>query len=64
MWYSPESTYEATNFHNEVAIEELKGKLMVGNKQLVSCNNYYRLITQKGTWTQKGPSKAEVRKIK
>jgi hypothetical protein len=62
--YNSNGTFEATNFNNDVAVEELKGKFKIENKQLFSYDTYARSITQNGAWTQKEPSKVEVRKIK
>ena len=63
--YNANGTYEATNFQNNAAIEELKGKFKVENKQLVSYDTQNRLITQGGTWEQKNDlSKVDIRKIK
>jgi hypothetical protein len=62
--YNSEATYESTSFQDNTAIEELKGKFKIENKQLVFFDNYYRLITQEGSWIQKEPSKVAVRKIK
>ena len=63
--YNANGTYEATNFQNNAAIEELKGKFKVENKQLVSYDTQNRLITQEGTWEQKNDlSKVDIRKIK
>jgi hypothetical protein len=62
--YKPDGTFEATNFQNNAAVEELKGKYKVENKQLVSYDNQYRLIVQEGTWAKKDQSKVDVRKIK
>jgi hypothetical protein len=62
--YYADGTYESTNFQNNAAIEELKGKYKVENKQLVSYDNQYRLITPEGKWTKKDLSKVEIRKIK
>jgi len=63
--YNANGIYEATNFQNNAAIEELKGKFKVENKQLVSYDTQNRLITQEGTWEQKNDlSKVDIRKIK
>lgn len=62
--YNPNGTFEATNFNNYVATEEIKGKFKIENKQLVSYDTYSRSIAQNGEWTKKEPSKVEVRKIK
>lgn len=62
--YNPDGTFEATNFNNYVASEEIKGKYKLENKQLVSYDTYARSITQNGEWAQKEPSKVDVRKIK
>ena len=62
--YNPEGTYEATNFQGNVAVEELKGKYKVENKQLVSYNTYDRNIAREGTWEPKEESRVDVRKMK
>lgn len=62
--YNSNGTFEATNFNNGVAVEEIKGKFKIENKQLVSYDTYARAITQNGEWITKEPSKVEVRKIK
>ena len=62
--YKSDGSYEATNFQNNIAIEELKGKFKVENNQLVSYNNQHRLITQEGAWELKDLSKVDVRKIR
>lgn len=62
--YNADGTYESTNFQDNMAIEELKGKYRVENNHLVCEDNYYRLITQEGTWIKKDTSKVEVRKIR
>lgn len=62
--YNSNGTYEATNFQNNAAVDELKGKYKVENKQLVSYDIQHRLITQEGTWAQKNDlSKVDIRKI-
>lgn len=63
--YNADGTYEATNFQNNVAVEELKGRYKVENNQLISYETQRRLITQEGEWEKKdGFSSVEVRKIK
>lgn len=62
--YNPDGTFEATNFNNYVAAEEIKGKYKMENKQLVSYDTYARSITPNTEWTKKEPSKVEIRKIK
>jgi hypothetical protein len=62
--YTSEGTYESTNFQDNTAVEELKGKFKIENKQLIFYDNYYRLITQEGSWIKKDPSNVDVRKIK
>ena len=61
--YKADGTFEATNFQNNAAVEELKGKYKVENKQLVSFDTQHRLIVQEGTWAKKDDSKVDVRKI-
>lgn len=63
--YNSDGTYEATNFQNNAAIEELKGKYKIENKQLVSYDIEQRLITREGTWAKRNDiSKVDIRKIK
>ncbi|KUG23480.1 hypothetical protein ASZ90_006721 [hydrocarbon metagenome] len=62
--YNPDGTFEATNFNNYAAAEEIKGKYKMENKQLVSYDTYARSITQNSEWKEKEPSKVEIRKIK
>jgi phosphosulfolactate synthase (CoM biosynthesis protein A) len=61
--YKADGTYEATNFQNNAAVEELKGKYKVENKQLVSFDTQHRLIIQEGTWIKKSESRVNVRNI-
>ena len=62
--YKADGTFEATNFQNNIAVEELKGKYKIENKQLVSYENQYRLIAQEGTWVKKNDSSVDVRNIR
>jgi len=62
--YNSDGTFEATNFNNNVAVEEIKGKFKVDNKQLISYDTYARSITLNSEWKGKEPSKVDVRKIK
>ncbi len=63
--YNANGTYEATNFQNNIAVEEIRGKYKVENKQLVSYDTQRRLIEREGTWSQNtSVSKVDVRKIK
>jgi hypothetical protein len=62
--YKTDGTFEATNFQNNAAVEELKGNYKIENKQLVFNNTQYRLITQEGTWEQKDIVNVDIRKIK
>jgi hypothetical protein len=62
--YKSDASYEATNFQNSVAQEELKGKYKVENNQLISYDNEHRLITAEGKWEKKDMSKVDLRKIK
>ena len=64
--YHADGTFEATNFQNNAALEEMKGKYKVENKQLVSYDIQRRLITREGTWTppEKESSAVELRRIK
>lgn len=62
--YNADGTFESTNFQNNAAVEELKGKYKMENTQLVSYDTEHRLITQEGTWQKKETSTVDVRKIK
>ncbi len=62
--YKSDASYEATNFQNNVAVEELKGKYKVENNQLISFDNEHRQISPEGKWEKKDLSKVDVRKIK
>jgi hypothetical protein len=62
--YKADGTYEATNFQNDIAVDELKGRYKVENSQLISYETQHRLITQDGTWIARDPSAVTVRKIK
>ncbi|MBN1364332.1 MAG: hypothetical protein JW976_05940 [Syntrophaceae bacterium] len=62
--YNADGRYESTNFQNNAAAEELKGKYKVENGQLVSYDNQHRPITDEGKWTKKDISKVDIRKIK
>ena len=63
--YNPNGTFEATNFQNNAAVEEVKGMYKVVNKQLVSYDTQHRFIAQEGTWDpKKSTSAVDVRKIK
>jgi hypothetical protein len=56
-------TYEAINFENNKAVDELKGRFKVERNKLVFYDNQQRLI-QNDKWTQKEQSIMEIRKIK
>jgi hypothetical protein len=62
--YNADGTFEATNFQNNAAVEELKGKYKIENKQMISYDTQYRLITQEGAWVKKGESSVDVRDIR
>lgn len=62
--YNADGTFEATNFNNYVAAEELKGKYKLENHQLVSYDTYARSIAPNSKWEKKEPSKVQIRKIK
>lgn len=62
--YNPEGTYEAINFENNKAIDELKGKFKVEKDKLLFYDNQQRLYTNDGKWTPKEPSTMEIRRIK
>jgi len=61
--YNTDGTFEATNFQNNVAVDELKGKYKVENKQLVIYDLLYRLIVQEGSWEKRNADRVDVRKI-
>lgn len=62
--YKADGTFEATNFQNNAAVEELKGKYKIENKQMVSYETQHRLIAQEATWVKKSDSSVEVRDIR
>lgn len=63
--YNSDGTFEATNFDKNTAVEEIKGKYKVENKQLVSYYTQLRPATPWGEWMQKKDlSKVDIRKIK
>jgi len=63
--YNADGTYEATNFQNNAAVEEIKGKYKVENKQLVSYDIQRREISKVGTWLNiQDVSIVDIRKIK
>lgn len=62
--YKADGIFEATNFQNNVPVEELKGRYKIENNHLVSYDNQYRLIAQEGNWVKKNDSKVEIRNIK
>lgn len=62
--YKADGTFEATNFQNNAATEELKGKYKVENKKLVSFETQNRLIAPEGKWEKRELSMVDVRKIK
>jgi hypothetical protein len=62
--YHGDGTYDATNFQNDIAVDELKGRYKIENNQLISYETQQRLITQDGTWVARDPSAVNVRKIK
>ena len=62
--YYPDGTYLATNFENNKAIDELKGKFKVEKNKLITYDNQQRLIMQNGKWTPKEQSIMEIRRIK
>lgn len=61
--YKADGTFEATNFQNNVAVEEIKGKYRVENNQLVSFDNEHRAIPSEGKWEKRDLSKVDVRKM-
>lgn len=63
--YNADGTYEATNFQNNAAVEEIKGKYKMENKQLVSYDIHRREISKVGTWLKvEDVSMVDIRKIK
>ncbi|MFA5323133.1 MAG: hypothetical protein WC373_10725 [Smithella sp.] len=62
--YNSTGMFEATNFQNNAAVEEIKGKFKIENNQLVSYDTQHRLIIQGGEWGEKGESSVAIRKIK
>lgn len=63
--YNTDGTYEATNFQNNTAVEEIKGKYKMENKQLVSYDIQRREISKEETWLKiENVSMVDVRKIK
>lgn len=62
--YKADGTYEATNFQNNAATEELKGKYKIENKKLISYDTQSRVIAQEGKWEKRELSMVDVRKIK
>lgn len=63
--YNTDGTYEATNFQNNTAVEEIKGKYKMENKQLVSYDIQRREISKEGTWLKiENVSMVDTRKIK
>jgi hypothetical protein len=62
--YHPEGTYEAINFENNKAVDELKGKFKVEKDKLLFYDNQQRLFIPNGKWTQKEQSTMEIRRIK
>ena len=63
--YNTDGTYEATNFQNNTAVEEIKGKYKMENKQLVSYDIQHREISKEGTWLKiENVSMVDTRKIK
>jgi hypothetical protein len=62
--YHPEGTYEAINFENNKAVDELKGKFKVEKDKLLFYDNQQRLFIPNGKWTPKEQSTMEIRRIK
>ena len=62
--YHPDGTYEAINFENNKAVDELKGRFKMERNKLVFYDNQQRLFINNGKWTQKEQSIMEIRKIK
>ena len=62
--YHPDGTYEAINFENNKAVDELKGRFKVEKNKLVFYDNQQRIFINNGKWTQKEQSIMEIRKIK
>ena len=62
--YNTDGTYLATNFQNDVAYEEVKGRFKVENGELVSYENYRRQIVPDGEWERRDDASVKVRRIK
>jgi hypothetical protein len=62
--YNADGTFESTNFQNNAAVEELRGKYKLENNKLISYDTEQRLISPEGEWQKKGTSTVDVRKIK
>lgn len=62
--YHPEGTYEAINFENNKAVDELKGKFKIEKGNLLFYDNQQRLFIPDGKWTPKEQSTMEIRRIK
>ncbi|MCE5212285.1 MAG: hypothetical protein LLG40_12085 [Deltaproteobacteria bacterium] len=62
--YNSAGMFEATNFQNNAALEEIRGKFKIDNGQLISYDTQHRLITQEGEWQNRGGSSVPIRKIK
>jgi len=62
--YNSDGTFEATNFEKNVAVDEIKGKYKVENKQLISYDAQVRPATPWGEWKQKKDLSEDIRKIK
>jgi hypothetical protein len=61
--YQPDGTYEAINFENNKAVDELKGKFKVEKDKLLFYDNQQHLFIPNGKWTQKEQSTMEIRRI-
>lgn len=62
--YNPDGTYWATNFKNNTAINEFKGKYKVEQNKLVFYDNQQRKYIRNADWTQKEQSIMKIRRIK
>jgi hypothetical protein len=62
--YNMDGTFLATNFQNDIAYEEIKGKYKVENGQLDSYEIYQRLIIPDGEWKRQSSASVKIRKIR
>jgi len=55
--------FMATNFQNDIAFEELKGKYRIENGFLVSYEVFQRLIVPEGDWKKREGASVRIRRI-